>query len=465
MCRHIFSRLRALIRAEQGAVVVWISVMMVSVFGVSALVIDMGRINALRAEMQRSCDAAALAGAKQLPDEALCKVKALDLSAANGFVDGEDGIEITCKRNPDGIHTGWYQVAIEKPVHFFFAPVLGYTDGIIAMSATATYTTLLPLYISSNSGEYGTNGIMNLSLFGPYAPYTFGDAYSTRWLNNGDENPHYSDHGYDFIVDISDNYVALNGTSIVKFEIFDPDTWNYGDAQNASENGIDEIRDAPGSPHPQPANKYTTTKYELYAPSDTPDDYTDDILLAETLFEPGDNWSDMQWVNLDGWTVDLATYGIGNYRVNIKSIDGSSENGFNLRAGPPLGEGDEFDPYNGTEITASGRLPINFNQSGSVDIDLGYIPSDAAGYTVYINKFDTDVGAKSVTYYDDFGNTWPGQLSGNGTFKLDQIDIPYGYGGGHLYAMYEAGSQDTSSWEMYFDGKWEEGPSELKLVD
>lgn len=49
--------------------------------------------------------------------------------------------------------------------------------------------------------------------------------------------------------------------------------------------------------------------------------------------------------------------------------------------------------------------------------------------------------------------------------KLDTIQIPEGYGGGHIYAEYVAGSQDTSSWELYFDGWWDEGPGELKLVD
>jgi len=455
---------RSLWKSGKGAVMVWVSMLLIVIAGFSSLVIDMGRINTLRAKMQRACDAAALAGAKQLPDESLCRVKALDLAAANYFVDGQDGIEVTCTRNPDGIHTGWYQVEISKPINYFFAPVLGYTDGVITINATASYTTLLPLYISSSLDEYGTNGIMNLSVFGPYAPYSYGDAYSTIELNNGDENPNYVDHGYDFIVDVKDDYIAVNGTTEICFEVFDPGCWNIGNASNAGAGKVDEIRDAPGWPHSQPSDKYTETKYELYAPSDTPDDFTDDTLIAEFSMRRGEEY-DMEWALMDGWSLDLATYGIGKYRINAKSIDGSSENGFNLRAGPPLEEDEDFNPYNSTEITATGRLPINFNTSGTVNIDLGYIPSEAGGSSVYINKFDTDVGAKSVIYYDDYGHTWPGQLAGNATFKLDTIQIPEGYAGGHLYAEYVAGSQDTSSWELYFDGWWEEGPGELKLVD
>jgi hypothetical protein len=152
----------------------------------------------------------------------------------------------------------------------------------------------------------------------------------------------------------------------------------------------------------------------------------------------------------------------------VQTLNGSSENGFNLRAGSPTacsGATGAWFPNNGTEVTALGNLPINFNTSGVVSIDLGYIPPEAAGYNVYINKFDTDVGAIGVTYHDEYGHTWPGKLAGNGTFKLDTITIPQGYHGGKLYAQYTAGSQDTSSWQLYFDGQLQNGPSELKLVD
>jgi hypothetical protein len=453
------------LKSERGAVVVWVSVLLIAILGVSAIVIDVGRIDALRAQMQRACDAAALAGAKQLPYEDMARAKALDLAAANGFTDGEEGVDVTCVRNPDGNHSGWYQVQISKPINYFFAPVLGYFNGVLSMHGTASYISMLPLSISSSLGTYGTNGIMNLSVFGPYGYYTYGDAYSTKWLDNGNINPNYTDHGYDFAVKIPDDYVARNGTSMVKFEIFDPGCWNVGDAQDAGSGKVDEIRTAPPSPHQQPSSKYTTTRYQLFAPSSTPNDFSDDILIAEFSMGKDGTATDVKWLCQSGWTVDLVTYGTGDYRINVKSTNGSSENGFNLRAGPPRADGVPFNPYNGTEITATGRLPINFNVSGTVDIDLGFIPPEAAGYDVYINKFDTDVGSQSVTYYDDYGHSWPGTLAGNGTYKLDKITIPDNFPGGRIHAQYVAGAQDTSSWEMYFDGKYCDGRSELKLVD
>ena len=455
---------RHLPSGERGAVIVWVSVLLIAIVGVSALVVDVGRIDVLKAKMQRACDAAALAGAKQLPYESTAVIKAKDLASANGFTDNQDGATVTCQRNPDGNHSGWYQVKISKPIDFFFAPVLGYFNGVVTMHGTASFTTMLPLYISSSLGQYGTNGIMNLSNFGPYGQYSYGDAYSTKWLDNGSVNPNYTDHGYDFAVKVPADYVAKNGTSHVKFEIFDPGCWNTGDAQDAGTGKVDEIRAAPSSPHPQPSSKYTKTRYQLYAPSSTPNNYDDDILIAEyTVIQ--DTANDMKWVCPAGWNVDLVNYGTGSFRVNVKSLDGSSENGFNLRAGPPLANGQNFNPNNGTEVTATGRLPINFNVGGTVTIDLGYVPAEAAGYDVFINKFDTDVGAKSITYTDDYGHSWPGTLAGDGTFKLDKIKIPSGFQGGRIHATYVAGAQDTSSWEMYFDGQYSGGPSELKLVD
>jgi len=453
---------------ERGSAMVWVAVLLIASIAMASLVIDVGFIQRERACLQRACDAAALAGAKQLPNDQVALLKARDFAMLNGYTHGQDGVTVTGLRNPDGMHSGWYQVEITTPIDYFLAPIMGYYNGQLSMTATASYTSPLPLYISGSSSEYGTNGIMNLSCFGPYAPYSYGDAYSVQWLNDGSDNPYYDDNGYDFMLEVANDYFAKNGTNQICVQIFDPDTWNVGNAPNANAYGVDEIRYAPGGGHPQPSSPYTTTRFQLFEPDSTPADFDDDVMISEATWEPGDTWSDMQWVTPTGWEFSLATHGYGKYRINVQTLDGSSENGFNFRAGSPdqvYGDPEDWNPVNGTEITALGTLPINFNSSGIVNIDLGYIPPEAAGFDVYVNKFDTDVGAKTIRYYDDYGNTWPGELSGNGTFKLDVLTIPVGYGGGRLYAEYEAGAQDTSSWQLYFDGKLDDSPAELRLVD
>ncbi|MCD6217685.1 hypothetical protein J7L05_07470 [bacterium] len=453
-------------RDEDGSTLVWTCVLTMVLLGFTSLVVDVGFINHQVAEMQKTADAAALAGAKQLPDESMAGAFALDLSEKNGYQDGVEGVQVNCVRNPDGCHSGWFQVQLSKPINYFFAPLLGYDDGVINVHATASYVSPLPLDINGG-GNYGFNGIQNLSVFGPYAPYTYGDCFSTQWLNNGDDNPEYNDEGYNFKLMVPGNYAAINGTNEMWVEVFDPETWNIGNAANAGDGRVDEIRSAPGGGHPQPDSRYTTTTFQLFAPDDTPADLDDDVMIAEATYGPGDDptLTDMQWVKGSDWEINLAAWGTGDYRINVKTIDGSSENGFNLRAGPPREEEDEFDSSNGTSITATGNLPMNFNTSGTVDINLGEIPPEAAGFDVYVDKFDTDVGAKTVSYYDDLGNSWPGQLSGNGTWKLDVLTMPDGYPGSTLYAQYQAGSQDTSVWQMYFDGFLPGAPAILRLVD
>ena len=452
-------------RNEDGSVLVWTCILTAILLGFTSLVIDVGFINHESANMQKAVDAAALAGAKRLPNDTAASEEALEMCAKNEYTNGMEGVVIDVTRNPDGMHMGWFQVEITKPVDYFFAPLLGYQNGTIVTSAIASYSSPLPLDINGG-GEYGFNGIQTLSVFGNYAPYTYGDCFSVQWLNNGNENPEYKEGGYNFKLSVPGNYQAMNGTNMMDVEIFDPETWNIGNASNAGEGKVDEIRSAPGGGHPQPTHKRTTTRFQIFAPDNTPANYDDDILIGEIEYGPDDtDVTDMQWVTPPSWDVNLTNWGTGNYRINVKTLDGSSENGFNLRAGPPLEDGQEFDSYNGTNITATGNLPMNFNTSGTVEIELGEIPPEASGMDVFVDKFDTDVGAKSVTYFDDLGNTWPGYLSGNGTWKLDTLAIPQGYPGGTLYAEYTAGSQDTSVWKMYFDGYIPGEPGLLRLVD
>jgi hypothetical protein len=463
LIKHIFNK--SLVRDQRGNMLAMMVILTAVSIGMASLVVDVGFIQRERARMQRAVDAAALAGAKQLPNEDMSLIRARDLAMNNGYTNGQDSVSVDGVRNPDGMHPGWYQVEISKPVNYFLAPIMGYNNGVITVHAAASYTSPLPLCISGSSGQYGTNGIMNLSCFGPYGYYSYGDCYSTRWLNNGSPNPYYNEDGYNFMLEVKDDYFAKNGTNQIGVQIFDPDCYNVGNANDAGPGKVDEIRSAPSSPHPQPSSNYNTTRYQLFAPDDTPADFSDDTLIAEATWTPSMKSSDMLWVTPTGWSFNLASYGYGKYRINVLSTNGSSENGFNLRAGNPAHFDGTWFPNNGTEITALGNLPINFNTSGTVNIDLGYIPAEAAGYNVYVNKFDTDVGAKSVTYYDEFGHTWPGILSGDGTFKLDTLQIPDGYGGGRLFAQYAAGLQDTSVWELYFDGRLDSGPADLRLVD
>ncbi len=452
-------------KRRTGTVVVYLALFMVAFLLVCALVTDIGFLFYRRAQAQKAADLAALAGASRLPDETAARAVALQYAAHNGYPHGVNGVVVETRLNPDGAHPNWFLVRVSRPEPFFFGAILGLRNRRISAAAIAECQTAVGIDVYG-MGEYGVLGPVNLSVFGPYAYYSYGDAFSTRWLDDGSPNPYYTPHGYDFGIIIPSDYAALNGTTMVTVEIFDPDCYNAGGNPNADGNyRVDEIRNAPPSPHPQPTTVYTTTVYSLYWTNGTPRDSSDDVLIAQYIC--GYNSStDMKWVTPTGFTFSITQYGTGMYRLNVRTTEGSSENGFLVRAGPPRSGNTPFDPNNGTKMIAIGRIPINFNTSGTVNIRLGYVPDSAAGGRLYIDKFDTDVAAVSVNYQcDTLQGSWPGHLAGNGLWERDVIDLPVNYSGGNWTAVYRAGVQDTSVWTMYYSRIGEDMPSILRLVE
>ena len=307
---------------------------------------------------------------------------------------------------------------------------------------------------------------MNLSLYGRDGDYQNGDAYSVKYLDtNLTPNPRYKPEGYDFQINIDDNYRAKNGDRLA-LQIFDPDTYNNGgdDAQNGLR--VDEMRDGvvPGVTK----NTVTRTQFTLY------DNTGKEI--ARAIYGDNSQDTDMKWVTPDGFDIDLSQYpNLKTLRLNVKTLDGASENGFNLRAGPPGKTGEpgqggngtnDFDSANGTTITAMGRLPINFNDNGTVSVQLGVVSSEYAGRDLNITSFDTDVGSKSITYTVSSlpGQSWPGTLSASGTWSTDTINLPANYTTGVWTATYDAGRQDTSVWEMSASGATQGEITDVYLV-
>ncbi len=445
---------------EKGQSLTLYLAMLGVILGAAALAFDLSRAYSLKARMQHAADAAALAAAWELPYKQLAGAVAQDYAARNGFAHGVGDVAVNSFVHPTV--SNWYVVEITNQTVHFLAPIIGKRRATVTVSSTAEYNTFVPMDINGG-GEYGANGIMTLSVFGPYAYYTYGDPYSAKWLNNGSANPEYKSGGYNFSINVPSDYYSRNGTNTVKVEIFDPDTYNNGGDDAYPGVRVDEIRSAPPNPHPQPSNRRNTTVYSLYAPDDTPNDYSDDVLIASAEYGPDVSWTDMKWVSPSGFSVNINDYGTGNYRLNVTSANGSSENGFNLRAGP---SGATFNPGNGTSINAVGALPINFNDKGVVTIRLGYVKPEAAGAKMHIGNFDTDVGSKSIIYRcDTLQGEWPGSLSSDGKWSFDSIDIPSAYAGGNWTATYTAGLQDTSVWRMWIEGVVEGQPGFVRLVN
>jgi hypothetical protein len=449
--------------------------------GMCAIVIDMGYRYFRRSQAQTAADAAALAGAFWLSNPTYADSLAKWYAAKNGYDIGVSGVSVTTVTPVNG-NASRYKVVVSRPEPLFFAGIFSRTSPRIGADATAEYISNADLNITGG-GTYGVNGDVTLSLFGPEGRYSNGDPFSVTNLNNGQPNPaHQGFNGYDFAFNVPANYSSLfaSGDSetlknTVTLDIFDPDCFNAGGEPNATANTVDEYRRPNGEAGT--STHATTTKYSLFWDPGTPNDKSDDLAVGSPI-EIGANSSyDMKWNRMFSW--DKRNYtGTGRYRLNVLSTDGSSENGFNLRAGPP----NDLDSRGSEEatwssrygskaanpvITATGNLPMNFNVTGTVNVTLGYVPTEAKGGSLFINKFDTDVDAKSVTYRCTSlpNQTFAGTLSSDGTWKLDTIALPSTYTGGIWTANYQAGRGDTSVWSMTFQNFVPGTPGNIRLVE
>ncbi|RYX84360.1 hypothetical protein EON83_10635 [bacterium] len=452
---------------RRGVVAVYTALFMVVLLGVAAIVVDMGALYRRRIIAQRCADAAALAGAWQLAHfqakpyaDTMAKYYA-SLPENGGYVDGTNSAAVTVEypaKDESGVtRNNWYRITVRRPEKTFFASSFR-RNAEIAATATAIYTTLAPINIKG-LGTYGTApGPVNLSVFGPNGRYGYGDCYSTKYLNDGvSKNPDYNPKGYDFLITVPKTY---KGTTL---EIYDPDCYNPN-GPDSGNGQVDEYRKQNGDTGT--VLDATVTQYALYDDHGTPNNPDDDGLPIAIKSYGADITTDGKWVNF--YTGDRSLLPNSNFRLNVVSTAGSSENGFDLRIGPTRTGSQAFDPNNGTAIAADGHLPMNFNQSGTVKIALGTLPVEAAGGTVDIRKFDTDVGAKSITYSCSSlpGYVFPaGTLSADGKFATDTLNVPASYTtAGTWYAEYQAGTGDTSVWDMSYSNAGPGRPGTIKLI-
>lgn len=462
---------------RNGMVTVYVALGLMVFLGMAGLAVDVGHLYHNRAKAQRAADAAALAGALQFASgygKTEADTNARSVATANGYNVVASNVTMTTSYPAIDDQTGatkdsWYRVQITRTEPLFFLAALGFRNLPVGAKATAEYRRKSPIPIQNGVPDYTKIGNTNLSLFGPWAAHSNGDMWSTLKNNNGTSNGTYKEEGMNFLFSIPSNYWSTSGTAVqkdkmVSVEIFDPDCYNLNGAINADGiNTVDELRNSPFSGHPQA----TTTQYTLLYNNGTPLNPNDDIEIATKTYG-ADSSTDRKWVQPSGFSFDVTDSRwsanaslAGAFRINAKTIDGSSENGFDLHVGKPHAAGTNPLDTPMININADGVLPINFNRSGTTTINLGSVPPNATSVTV--GKFDTDTGATSVTYSD--GNTtYTGVLTGNDEFRADKFILPAGYAGGTWTATYSSGVQDTTSWSMDYTGTGLGGTSSVILV-
>lgn len=119
-------------KKEDGQVIVLFALMLVVLLGFTALAIDTGTVYLTKSKLQNAADAAALAGALDLPNSATAENTAKDYAVLNGadrattqattpYEGDSDKIEVICTKN----------------VKYTFARVLGFTDKDVSARAVA----------------------------------------------------------------------------------------------------------------------------------------------------------------------------------------------------------------------------------------------------------------------------------------------------------------------------------------
>lgn len=144
---------------ERGQSVVLVALLLTVLMAGMALAIDVGRAYSLRVHAQNAADAAALAGAEYLPDEATATTWAVDTAAANGFtLDPATQVVFSCAGPSCAADAtppvNQIQVTIQKTISNYFAPVIGFPTTTITVESTALANTTMPSFAPMPNGAY-----------------------------------------------------------------------------------------------------------------------------------------------------------------------------------------------------------------------------------------------------------------------------------------------------------------------
>lgn len=187
--------------SDDGVAAVIVAIALVPVlFGAAAIGIDLSRLNVAAQDLQRTADAAALAGVVHLPGN-----EAAAISQATRVAQANAGNEATADATiavavPTG-HPTQLRVSMTSVVHHVFAGLLGVQDNTVTRSATADYTA--PLVLGSPCNVFGREdmpaagggvdqapvggsacvgtGQFWAGVSGPSLDKGFGDAYASNW--------------------------------------------------------------------------------------------------------------------------------------------------------------------------------------------------------------------------------------------------------------------------------------------
>jgi hypothetical protein len=120
------------IKDESGQALVIVALSVVVLFGATAMSVDLGMAYNAKAELQAAADAAALAGAQDLPNATVAKQAAENYAGFN-----EVKVENVVAVTPYAGNTRQIEVTCTQEFEYFFAKILGFDSKVIVARAVA----------------------------------------------------------------------------------------------------------------------------------------------------------------------------------------------------------------------------------------------------------------------------------------------------------------------------------------
>ncbi len=187
------------IKNEEGQVLILFALLLAVLTGFAALAIDVGSMTLTKTKLQTAADAAALAGANELPNDSTAEYTAVEYAKRNGVQESD----VTATAGHDG-DPNKIKVVCKKKVSHTFARIIGFTDTDISASAVAKNNPswqgeALPFM---NFGfDYSTTDPNLRKMVAPGLKGTISDFYVR---NSGEPNVYYE-------VDYADGITSENG--------------------------------------------------------------------------------------------------------------------------------------------------------------------------------------------------------------------------------------------------------------
>lgn len=429
---------------DGGYVIAMTAMLMLPLMAFTGLAVDLGAWYARAAQIQRTTDAAALAGVAFLPIPDGDPIAAsLAVAEENGFKDGEDGIEVTA----EPLVGDRMRVTItDNSVPQYFTRVFR-SSVSITRSSTAEYVP--PIRMGSPRNFLGTGraptvstsdaGLPSsmirenfmLSVNGPCDRAEDGDLRQSERMGNnsssnkctgGDANPEYESTGYAYGITVNAGYSAGN----LVVEVYD--------GAYCPGNGIDL----------QLGSARFDTRYTLRGPA--PDPFTGSVIQTTTVGSSncsgGSNYSG-QWRSLG--TISPSPGEAHVVQVQSRNHSSSSNlggaNNFALRVRPASGSfvACSSDPYetdtaltqaatsispaNCPNVFAFRDLSVYAAAAGSTaEFFLASIGPEHSGKTLVIELYDPGEGGLTLQVTDPNGNVvGPGNSAGVTSFQRSVV--------------------------------------------